>query len=123
MKRPLVIFLSIFLLILLFGFVGFLCFFPVASYQGALRDIYTAEVENHERLYIITGNLISLPPQIGNLKNLRRLSVQYNFLRNLPPEIGNLRNLTMLSLPDNILVELPPEIGNLTNLTWLVLDD
>ncbi len=71
-------------------------------------------------------NLISLPPQIGQLTNLTRLHLSRNNLRSLPPEIGQLTNLKELYLSGDLLdfsldslISLPPEIGQLTSLTTL----
>jgi len=60
-----------------------------------------------------------LPPQIGNLKNLRVLYAYTNELKKLPREIGELKNLTRLNVQYNELIELPKEIGNLTSLREL----
>jgi Leucine-rich repeat (LRR) protein len=65
----------------------------------------------------------SIPPEIGNLFNLKLLNLSSNQLSgSIPPEIGNLTNLTYLSLSSNQLSgPIPSEIGNLTNLTYLSL--
>ena len=39
-------------------------------------------------------NLTSLPPEIGQLKNLEGLYLKWNNLTSLPSEIGKLQNLT-----------------------------
>jgi hypothetical protein len=76
------------------------------------------------------GNHLSgqIPPEIGNLVNLTRLSLAGSYLSDIgnqlsgqiPPEIGNLVNLTSLDLAGNQLTgEIPSEIWNLTNLTSL----
>ncbi|OQX24659.1 MAG: hypothetical protein BWK80_19660 [Desulfobacteraceae bacterium IS3] len=70
---------------------------------------------------LIVRGLNSLPPEIGQLRNLNRLYLSSNEIRNLPPEIGQLKNLTGLTLSSNLLTELPPEIGLLKNLTGLNL--
>ncbi len=60
----------------------------------------------------------SLPPEIGNLTNLIQLRLYGNeFSGNLPSEIGNLQNLEELRLENNQLTgELPAEIGNMQSL-------
>jgi len=73
------------------------------------------------KVYLAGKNLTTLPPEIGNLKNLEMLDLSSNPLTTLPPEIGNLKNLEMLHLDDNQLTTIPKEIGNLTNLEYLDL--
>ena len=68
------------------------------------------------------NNLTSLPPEIGNLSNLKYLYLYINNLTSLPPEIGNLTNLEVLDFADNNLAYLPKEIGNLSHLEELELD-
>ena len=65
----------------------------------------------------------SLPPEIGNLKDLLVLALCSNQLTgSIPPELGELTKLTTLSLCSNQLTgSIPAEIGNLTNLTFLNL--
>ena len=67
----------------------------------------------------------SLPPEIGNLTELRELYLQYNHLSgSLPPEIGNLTELRELWLDSNSLSgSIPPELGNLSSLVQLRLNN
>ena len=67
-------------------------------------------------------DITTLPPEIGRLKNLRRLRIYGCRGLRLPPEIGELTQLETLSLSQNILHDLPSEIGNLTNLRYLYLN-
>jgi len=62
-----------------------------------------------------------LPPELGQLTNLRTLNVTFNSLTGLPPELGQLANLQTLDLSDNNLEGLPSELGQLTNLRRLSL--
>ena len=66
-----------------------------------------------------------IPPEIGNLARLRRLTLAYNHLTGpIPPEIGRLTSLRGLDLDDNALTgPIPPEIGSLTSLRGLDLDN
>ena len=72
----------------------------------------------------LDGNqLTTLPPEIGQLRNLQGLLLLNNQLTALPPEIGQLQKLRELNLDSNQLTALPPEIGQLQNLQQLVLRD
>lgn len=76
------------------------------------------------RIDLLLNNVSgSLPPEIGELRNLLVLSMSNNELKSLPPEIGNLQNLQSLDLSDNTLESLPLEIGDLSNLQWLILSN
>ena len=68
----------------------------------------------------LTGEI---PPELGNLANLRSLWLYENQLTGeIPPELGNLANLRSLWLYENQLTgEIPPELGNLANLAELLL--
>ncbi|HNJ14326.1 MAG TPA: leucine-rich repeat domain-containing protein, partial [Anaerolineales bacterium] len=100
---------------------------PQTPEQIALDRIRQAAESGAESLEFYNLGLTSLPPEIGQLVNLKKLflsSVHFtnrptsrNQLTSLPPEIGRLTNLTKLDLSGNQLTSLPPEIGQLTNLT------
>ena len=72
------------------------------------------------------GNQLSgeIPPELGNLANLKLLYLNANQLSGeIPPELGNLANLELLYLAENQLSgEIPPELDNLANLKWLRLE-
>ena len=76
-----------------------------------------------ERLTVVGNELTSLPPEIGQLTQLTSLSLASNRLMSLPPELGELTDLTDLDLSENQLTSLPPEIGQLTSLSELWLGD
>ena len=65
----------------------------------------------------------TLPPELGDLSNLRRLGLGDNQLQGeIPSELGNLAELRYLSLTRNLLRgEIPWELGNLTYLEVLGL--
>ncbi len=63
----------------------------------------------------------ALPSEIGNLVNLKCLSLLNNHFSALPLEIGNLVNLSNLIIENNKLTNLPAEIVNLVNLEYLFL--
>ena len=64
---------------------------------------------------------IELPAEIGHLKNLEEIHLLHTRLPALPAETGNLQNLKVLSLPGNELKSVPVEIQQLKNLELLVL--
>ncbi|MEV4831174.1 COR domain-containing protein [Micromonospora sp. NPDC049257] len=57
-----------------------------------------------------------LPPEIGTLRQLKKLDLRYSRIRRLPPEIANLSQLEVLDVNSGVLDELPPEIGQLRRL-------
>jgi len=89
------------------------------SYEIALERIEEARESGATDLYLGELNLITVPPEIGQLSNLQGLFLQVNQLTNLPSEIGQLNNLEVLSLDSNQLTTLPSEIGQLNNLQVL----
>jgi len=84
------------------------------------RSIY--ELYKETKLDLSFVGLRKLPSEIGNLSNLRILSLDYNQITALPPEIGNLNNLRELWLYNNQITTLPPEIGKLSQLRELLLN-
>ena len=68
----------------------------------------------------LTGEI---PPELGNLANLRRLRLYgHNLAGEIPPELGKLANLEVLVLgEDDLTGEIPPELGNLASLEQLAL--
>ena len=82
--------------------------------------------ENLESLYlkILDSDFTSLPREIDNLKKLKVLYLEDSeYLKTLPPEIGNLRSLEYLNVDFTKIRSLPSEIWNLTKLETVRLDD
>ncbi len=71
------------------------------------------------KLNIKTKNQLHVPPELGKLLNLKRMSLDGAF-STLPPELGNLENLETLSIRNHFFdYKLPPELGNLSKLQEL----
>ena len=68
-----------------------------------------------------SNDLTELPKEIGNLTNLKKLSIGCGRLKKLPKEIGNLVNLKILEINSDDLTELPDEVYNLIKLKQLAL--
>ena len=66
-----------------------------------------------------------IPPELGNLGNLRSLNLGQKLLNSaIPPELGRLGALEVLDLWRNDLTgAIPPELGNLIALKELYLQD
>ena len=63
--------------------------------------------------------------ELGNLSNLRSLSLHWNKLSGeIPPELGNLSNLESMRLyGNNLSGEIPPELAGMSDLRGLSLYD
>ena len=75
-------------------------------------------------LFLYSRNLSgSIPPELGDLSNLRYLHLFNNSLTgSIPPELGDLTKLRYLHLFNNSLTgSIPPELGDLTKLERLDL--
>lgn len=93
------------------------------NHQFTELPVEIGNLVNLKSLSIRHTSFTKLPKEIGNLMNLEWLTLDNNSLTELPKEIGNLVNLKGLYLWGNNLTLLPHEIGNLTNLEWLYLQD
>jgi len=78
-------------------------------------------LSNLEELQL-SGNFKSLPASIGQLKKLKKLTVDAYGFKVLPPEIGELEALQQLSVASHEL-ELPASIGRLGALRYLSIPD
>lgn len=101
--------------------------FQATSLDLFLGDLATVPPEirqltNLRRLRLIGKHIECLPSEIGQLENLLHLYLHNSQMTSLPPEIGQLARLQFLDLQDNQLLSLPPEIGQLNSLLWLAID-
>lgn len=72
-------------------------------------------------LKLDSRNITVIPPEVGQLRKLQKLDLQFNDITTLPIEIGELNNLRVLILYENNLTSIPSSIGDLDNLTELYL--
>ncbi|KAI8831384.1 hypothetical protein BC829DRAFT_437832 [Chytridium lagenaria] len=102
--------------------------------QRLLRRVIGVSVATHKIRCDSTGRITGLglantqlsgvvPPELGNLSNLRLLFLYNNQLEGtIPPQLGNLSNLQVLHLFNNQLTgAIPAQLGNLNNLRELGL--
>ena len=90
---------------------------PETGDLGALRQLFVPGTRT------VSGEILgleTLPPQIGQLRNLVELHLQHNRLKTLPPEVGQMTALKLLYVADNRLERVPPELGDLQNLGGIV---
>jgi Leucine-rich repeat (LRR) protein len=81
------------------------------------------DIETTFELNLSCKELTSLPESIGELVNLKILSLYNNQLTSLPESIGKLTNLNILYLENNQLTSLPESIGKLINVQYLSLNE
>ena len=86
-----------------------------------LPSDFFQQYKDLEELELEVNNLVTLPPEIGQLQNLQKFWLEAKSITALPPEIGQLQNLQMLALWCPKITTLPPEIGALKNLQCLAL--
>ena len=99
---------------------------PLGEWQGVSTD-----ADGRVIRLVIRGSQFhnqsggSIPPELGNLDKLTRLSIDALQVSGpIPPELGNLSNLEYLFLGNNQLSgSMPPELGNLSNLEYLNLNN
>jgi hypothetical protein len=84
--------------------------------KSSSSSLYSDDLD----LYMSKLRLPFLPPELGKLTRLDYISITGNrHLRVMPPNLGNLINLKTLNLSDNGLVILPESIGQLKLLNKL----
>ena len=95
---------------------------PIPTQFGSLSKLEVLEL-SHNVTMATAGIDGAIPAELGQLSNLKRLSVGWNDLSgSIPPELGRLSNLESLFLVLNRLSgTIPSELGQLTNLKSLRL--
>jgi internalin A len=83
--------------------------------------IENAKINNDISLELIDAEIEELPEKIGELKELRVLTLNSSSIKKLPNSIGDLINLNLLDLSYNRIEKLPESFSNLTNLQLLYL--
>jgi hypothetical protein len=79
-----------------------------------------AQLTQLKELYILRGEITTLPPEICSLPNLKKLTIQQSLqLIALPSEISRLTQLEELCVSGTCITTLPAEIGGLQNLNYL----
>ncbi|CAD2214997.1 protein-tyrosine phosphatase [Angomonas deanei] len=86
------------------------------------QDIYNPPLLSLVYLSLSHNELVTLPHQIGLLKNLKNFVVSENLLEEVPESIGNLTQLERFDASHNCLVELPQNFVYLSNLQSISLD-
>jgi len=81
------------------------------------------QLKKLEWLQLAGNHLTDLPEWIGDLKELRRLSMSSNQLSAVPTSVQQLKKLRWLYLDGNLLTDLPEGIGDLKKLIRLDVSD
>lgn len=96
---------------------------------GNLIKLKTLNLENNVNLDLNNdhndrkrNNILTLPPEIGNLQNLENLSLYSCGLTALPQEFADLKNLKYLNMNRNEITVFPEQICQLINLENLAID-
>lgn len=85
--------------------------------------VFTAKADKIKYLNLSNRNLVSIPPELGSLRNLKDLILKYNDIRHLTHQITHCRNLRRLDLTSNAISKIPHTIVYMTNLEELYLQD
>ena len=96
---------------------------PDEAYQIARRRIINnAKRRNHTSLDLSQKDLVALPPEIGQLRGLKKLDLSGNKLTTLPAEVGLLVQLEELNIAHNAVTDLPTEVWYLPSLAKLNIE-
>lgn len=86
-------------------------------------EIQTAigNLKNLKMLTVIQTQITTVPESISELTSLETLELEINHITHLPSSIGDMRSLRCINLMDNELTELPDSMSQLSNLEELNL--
>lgn len=79
------------------------------------------QMQNLKDIYFENNKYVQLPTNLGQLSNLYKLHLSGNKQINIPTQIGQLSNLHELWISSTNQVNIPSEIGQLQNLNSLTL--
>ncbi|NXI83213.1 LRCH3 protein, partial [Rhipidura dahli] len=90
----------------------FVFFLPKSRNQLSTLPVHLCSLPL--KVLIASNNkLVSIPEEIGRLRQLTELDVSCNEIQTIPPQIGNLESLRDLNVRRNNLVRLPEELAEL----------
>ena len=81
------------------------------------------ELTNLKTLSLCNNKLVSLPEDLWRLRQLKKLSVHGNRIREINTSIGQLESLESLDMKSNLLTYLPASIGQIFSLKHLDLSE
>lgn len=73
--------------------------------------------------FVVYGGVGTLPDELFELTQLKKLIVNYRVLDEIPAGLGQLKNLETLALPECEFEGLPESLGELSSLTFLNLNE
>lgn len=95
-------------------------------------DLYYNQIERLDQatqwtklevLYLAFNKLISVPDNLGELKNLQELYLHNNRLSSIPESIGDIKSLRVLRVNNNLLIEFPHALLKLRKIENLDLSN
>lgn len=81
------------------------------------------ELKKLHTLYISYSGILVLPETVKDLKNLKELAFYYTQITDITSSIGYLKNLQILNISGTKVTNLPKEISQLKNLSKLNIED
>lgn len=96
-------------------------FFGKFDFVHSIPKDLIASMTHVESITIYKQVLESIPENIGDLQNIKRLVFSNNAIKHIPDSIGKLQQLETLDLSGNFIDQLPKSISYLANLKELKL--